>query len=191
MLILVIGAKKMNFKSLVKAFGCCALFAVPLSSENVHASQVQVVPGSYTLGNYIALPNGGPSYPYAPISSAGTQSLTSATSQIESTVSLIPFPSLQISGSTTGVGGPVGILELTYQLAVIGPTPNVSVLVGASGSVGGSSTGLGGYFGSLQSTMNVDGSGVSISESVGGQTAGSFALTRVLLFKRTLFTALL
>jgi hypothetical protein len=58
----------------------------------------------------------------------------------------MPFPSLQLSGSTTDIGGPVGILELTYQLAVIGPTSNVSVVVDGSGSVGGSSTGSGGYY---------------------------------------------
>jgi hypothetical protein len=175
----------MNFKSLAilaKASVCCALFAIPLSSESGHASEVQ--PGPLSLNNsYIALPNFSSSYPDVTISSAGTQNLTSATSQIQSTVLGLPFPSLQVSGSTTG-GEAVSILNLSYQFAIFGPTANVGVFVGASGSFGGSSTGPGGFLDGLQATVDLGGPGISISESVpGGTTPGSFTLNQKFTFQ--------
>jgi hypothetical protein len=143
-----------------------------------------VQPGPLSLNNsYIALPNFSSSYPDVAISSAGTQNLTSATSQIQSTVLGLPFPSLQVSGSTTG-GEAVSILNLSYQFAIFGPTANVGVFVGASGSFGGSSTGPGGFLDGPQATMDLGGPGISISESVpGGTTPGSFTLNQKFTFQ--------
>jgi hypothetical protein len=146
-----------------------------------HASTVQ--PRPYSLGNYIALPNFTFTYPDIGIS-AGTEHLISDTSRIQSVVSLAPFPSLSLTGSTS-YGQSVGILELNYQFKIVGPGSAVSVFVNSSGSVGGSSTG-GGSYSSLQATMSVDGQGIAIDESVPSGsilTAGLFDLNQSDVFQ--------
>src|SRR5579883_1049274 len=110
------------------------------------------------------------------VSAPGTQSLDNGSSQAQSTASLNPAPSLNVSGSTS-FGQSIGLLNLTYQFEVVGPSTNavVPILVSAFGNVGGSTTGAG-IFGSLQSTLTVGGLGISINQSVGGSSAASWSL---------------
>jgi hypothetical protein len=130
-----------------------------------------VVPGPVNFGGSFIDINGGPNLS---ISAPGTENLANAVSQIQSIVSYMPSPSLQVFGSNTGISQVVGLLSMSYQFEILGPDPSVLVFVNGSGSVGGTSTGTG-FFGSLAASLIVQGPGVSMEGSAGG-VPGSFNL---------------
>jgi PEP-CTERM motif len=154
---------------------------VAVAGFSMPALATDVVPAAQYSG-FVSINDYAGTGPYANISGPGTQSLSYLSSQIQSTVSLNPSPSLSLSGSASGssfydtAGAPVGVLELRYNLVVEGPGGNVPVIVTGSGSAGGSSAGDG-SFGSLNIVLNVEGPGVSLLNSIpGGDQPGSFTL---------------
>jgi hypothetical protein len=163
----------MNFKSSMLCFTGLVFAAVtqPALADTV-------IPRAVEYNNsFIDINDFSGHDPHANISAPGSQSLDNGTSKIESVVSLLPSPSLNLSGSASdGTGGPVGILNVVYNFVVVGPDGLVPVFVAGSGGAGGSSTGHG-FFSDLSVVLNVEGPGVSLLNSIaGGGQPGSFTL---------------
>jgi hypothetical protein len=147
------------------------------------ASLVDAVPGPVTYNNsFVTIANGGTTGPYANISGPGTTSLTYFSSQIQSVISLSPSPSLSLSGTASGSasngtsGNPVGVLNVTYNFVVQGPSGAVPITVTGSGSEGGTSTGVDANFNSLDAALQVSGPGVSLLNYFPNGQPGSFTL---------------
>ncbi len=140
-----------------------------------------VLPASSLNNSFISL-NTFSGYTTQQVLSPGQQQESNADSQVQSNVVFAPSPFLSVSGSTD-YGQSIGLLNLTYYFEFVGPANiPLSVFVSASGSIGGTTTG-GGSIGSFQSTLDIGGPNVTISETVGGSTPGSWSLGQTYQFQ--------